>query len=412
MRTGRRILVASNGHGEDDIACKVIDEVLGQYPDEFEIEAWPMVGEGHAYRQRNLPVVGPLNTLPSAGFATLDRNLMIEDLKSGWIGTHWRQFRFARSIQQRYQAIVGVGDIIPLLVSRFSRTPLYFVACAKSAYYESGDGYTRLEKRLMRRWCARIFPRDRLTSTRLAAAGVRNTYLGNPMMDGLTKTGRLEKPPSVETGIALLPGSRNDAPKNLLLLLDSAVRLSERSEGASSYRFAVAAHGVLEPGTIRQVLSETDGGHRWSVTDDDEGNGIDLRDSAGNCINIRWNCFADILHTSELVIGMAGTANEQAIGLGIPLVTVPSSGVQGLNYVRMKMKFFGDAAIMAAPDPDAIANSALLVLKDEKVRRKMAEAGRERMGEPGASKAIAAAIHDHIAERPEDDFAIQSGASQ
>src|SRR3990167_5932873 len=65
-----RLLVVSNGNGEDDIACKVIDALRasGRGP---KIEAWPMVGLGPAYAARGIPVVGVQNTLPSEGFGTL-----------------------------------------------------------------------------------------------------------------------------------------------------------------------------------------------------------------------------------------------------------------------------------------------------------------------------------------------------
>jgi len=38
------------------------------------------------------------------------------------------------------------------------------------------------------------------------------------------------------------------------------------------------------------------------------------------------DAFADILQQSSLVIGMTGTAVEQAVGLGKPLIAVPGNG--------------------------------------------------------------------------------------
>src|SRR5690606_13173982 len=106
--------------------------------------------------------------------------------------------------------------------------------------------------------------------------------------------------------------------------------------------------------------------------------------------------FADVLRLSSLVVGMAGTANEQAIGLGIPLVAVPAAGIQGERYVRMKMEYFGGSALYAPRDPDAIAGALAQLLADPGRCARMAAAGRERMGEPGASDAIAAAILRHF----------------
>jgi uncharacterized protein (TIGR03492 family) len=117
-----------------------------------------------------------------------------------------------------------------------------------------------------------------------------------------------------------------------------------------------------------------------------------LEHPAGMQVLVAKGRFADVLRLSRVVVGMAGTANEQAIGLGIPLVAVPSSGVQGERYVRMKMAYFGEAAVRAPRDPDAIASAVAGLLEDPGRCARMAAAGRERMGLPGASDAIAAAI--------------------
>lgn len=397
------MLVASNGHGEDDIACKVLACLLDSDHDSPLIDAWPMVGEGRAYRDLGIQTVGPKNTLPSAGFATLDWRLMAADLRSGWIGTHWAQYRFTRRLQSRYDAIIGVGDVIPLLVSRVSRLPMIFIACAKSAYYEAGDGYTSLEKQLMRRCCLAVFPRDRLTSERLRASGVANEYLGNPMMDGLTPGTSIAPDDPGRTWIAMLPGSRKDALDNLLLLLAAASRISVKSDQPMSLGFAIAAHRSLSLRQIAETVIQA-GGSGWKPVLDVPSVGTDdtalaLAHVSGSRVLIMKDRFADILHAASLAIGMAGTANEQAVGLGLPLITVPSTGVQGRNYARMKMKFFGDSAIMARNDAMNIADVSLSLLQDAAACHRMALAGRERMGQPGASKAIAGRIQDILSAR-------------
>jgi len=403
-----RLLVASNGHGEDDIACKVLACLLDADRNRSTVDAWPMVGEGRAYRELGIPTVGPRNTLPSAGFATLDWRLMAADLRSGWIGTHWMQYRFVRRLRSRYDAIIGVGDIIPLLVSRFSGLPMFFVACAKSAYYESGDGYTFLEKQLMRRSCLAVFPRDRLTSDRLQMSGVANEYLGNPMMDGLTPDKGIPTDASESTWIAMLPGSRSDALDNLFLLLAAAARLSEKSDQRVSLGFAIAAHRSLSLQQIRETIIQAGVGG-WNPVRHDHSDGTDdatlaLIHESGGRVLIMKDRFADILHAASLAIGMAGTANEQAVGLGIPLVTVPSTGVQGHNYARMKMKFFGESAVMAQNDAENIADVSLSLLQDAAACHRMALAGRERMGQPGASKAIAERIQSILNARHAASF--------
>jgi uncharacterized protein (TIGR03492 family) len=396
----------SNGHGEDTIACKVLDRLRAARPS-LQIEAWPMVGEGTAYQSKGVPLVGARNLLPSSGFATISPKLMLDDLRAGWIGTHWRQFTAAWEMRGRYRLAVAVGDIIPILACVVARAPFMFIGCAKSYYYHPGRAYTPLERRLLRKHCMLTFPRDTKTIPELEKDGVRNLYLGNPMMDGLEGTGdRLGVGPD-ETVIGMMAGTRPDAERNLLDLLDAAGHAHRHVPEPRKLRFVFAARPGLDARALAGMIAGDARFAGWSVGDIAEGpdkSGIVLRltDENGVQVLVVKDRFADVLHLSSIVVGMAGTANEQAIGLGIPLITVPSSGVQGEHYVKMKMVYFGDSAMAVPRDPDAIAAAIAGLLKDPERREHMAAAGRERMGEPGASQAIA----DRILE------AIDGGASK
>jgi uncharacterized protein (TIGR03492 family) len=102
--------------------------------------------------------------------------------------------------------------------------------------------------------------------------------------------------------------------------------------------------------------------------------------------------FADVVRGARVVVGLAGTANEQAIGLGKPLIVLTGRGAQGEAYTRMKMRFFGESAVLAPDDPDGFRRTLVDVLADAPRQQRMAAAGRERMGAPGASDAIADAV--------------------
>lgn len=388
------LIFLSNGHGEDVVACKVLDSIRAERP-ELAIDAWPMVGEGAAYQSRGIPMGGTRNLLPSAGFATLDRQLMINDLKAGWIGTHWRQFQDARALRGRYRMAVAVGDIIPISAGILSRSPFVFIGCAKSSYYNPRHGYMGIEKWLLRRYCALTFPRDRLTVTELEHARVPTSYLGNPMMDGLEPTGDRLGIADGGIVIGMLAGTRADAEGNLLDLLAAAGRLHSHYKGSKRLHCVFAARSELDPREVMGMIEADPRLSEWHVTElpaAPEGVAMRLSGPGGVEAVIARGRFADVLHMSDVVVGMAGTANEQAIGLGIPLVTAPSSGVQGEKYVKMKMEFFGESAVAVPRDPDEIARAVVEILGDPERRARMGAAGRERMGEPGASQAIAAEI--------------------
>ncbi|OPZ01226.1 MAG: hypothetical protein BWZ10_03493 [candidate division BRC1 bacterium ADurb.BinA364] len=58
----------------------------------------------------------------------------------------------------------------------------------------------------------------------------------------------------------------------------------------------------------------------------------------------------------------------------------------------MKSKYFGEAAWAVERRPEAIAAAVAALLADPARRERMSRAGRERMGDPGASAAIAGEI--------------------
>lgn len=387
------ILFASNGHGEDVIAGRVLDRLAARRP-QLAVEGWPMVGEGAAYAARKIPTVGARNLLPSAGFATLDPALMARDLKAGWIGTYWRQAVAARAMRGRYRMIVAVGDIVPIGAGVLARAPFVFIGCAKSAYYGPRHGYTGLEKRLLRRHCVETYPRDPLTAAELERAGVACRYLGNPMMDGLEGTGDRLGIGEGETAIGLLAGTRADAETNMLDLIAAAGAAPRHVPDPARLRFVFAARSEFDPQAFAAAFGTDPRLAGWRVASAGAREGVVMRleHPAGMQVLVAKGRFPDVLRLSLVVVGMAGTANEQAIGLGIPLVTVPSSGVQGERYVRMKMEYFGEAAVLAPREPDAIAGAVASLLADPARCARMATAGRERMGLPGGSDAIAEAI--------------------
>ena len=368
------ILFLSNGHGEDAIGVR-IHAALG-----LPARAWAMVGEGAAWARAGVETVGPSSRLPSEGFGTLSLGHFLRDLRAGWVQAYLRQAAFARRLAG-YRLAVAVGDVVPLAAGLIAQLPVAFVSCAKSAWYGgSGTGHDALDHRLMRR-AAAVFPRDALTAARLAAAGVPVRDRGNPMMDGLDPRDPAALCPPGETAVALLPGSRADAVGNARLLLEAAARLP-------GIRALVAATPAMDP---RAAVPEGWAPHPWDAPLPGAPH-LALRHAGRARALIVSDRFADCLHAASLALGTAGTANEQAAGLGLPLVAVPGTGNQGAAFVAMKARYFGPAAVTAPRDPAAIAAIAEALLADPARRAAMGAAGRARMGPPGAAAAIAADI--------------------
>ena len=107
--------------------------------------------------------------------------------------------------------------------------------------------------------------------------------------------------------------------------------------------------------------------------------------------------FDAVLHESTVVIGMAGTANEQAAGMGRPVVSFVGAGAQ-TTPSRMidQERLLGGAAAYISDYPEGVAREILWLLDHPEERSRRGAIGRERMGPPGGAKKIAEFLFDEF----------------
>ncbi|MEW5980761.1 MAG: lipid-A-disaccharide synthase-related protein [Acidobacteriota bacterium] len=386
-----RVLFLSNGHGEDTIAAAVIDRLRLREP-ACPIASWPMVGAGEAYAERGITRVGPPNFAPSEGFGTLSMKWLWRDVRAGLIGDYRRQWVAARRLRGRFDLAVAVGDIVPALVAHSADLPYLFVGCAKCSSYPWRGRYHRVELVLIRRRCLGAFARDVETADRMARAGVPAWHVGNPMMDDLRPSTPLDIPADRPV-VAMLPGSRADAVANACRLVCLARATAASLSPPERPHWVVAPARTFDLAAfIRTIAGPADGVVLTSTPSSAAGGGVRLTDSAGTIVEVLPGHFVSAVRRALVVVGMAGTANEQSVGLGRPLVALPATGPCGVGYLRMKAHLFGDAAVtVESGDGDAVA-AVIALLRDPARRARMEQAGRRLMGPPGASDAIADAI--------------------
>jgi hypothetical protein len=202
--------------------------------------------------------------------------------------------------------------------------------------------------------CRAVYPRDGVTCANLRKAGVPAYDLGNPMMDGLEPRG-IDLPKGEGPTLVLLPGSRPaEAGRNLARLASLA-----RQIGGTSL---AALAGPLEG-------------------------------PAPEGVHLLQGAFADALHAADLVLAMAGTATEQAVGLGKPVISIAGEGPQFTpHFAEAQTRLLGPSVMLRDPAQPGVAEEARQLLGDPARLARIAENGRERMGLPGASERIAAAI--------------------
>lgn len=420
--THRRVLFLSNGHGEDLNATLVL-RALHQLAPDIEMAAMPIVGTGRAYQKLGIPIIGPTQELPSGGFNYInvgrllnpinwwrDTNPMslLKDLLSGLIGLTWNQLRAVRGYSQTCDALFATGDVVPILFARLTGRPFLVFLVSTSSYYEGKARLPWLVQWALRSpQCRRIMTRDRYTAQDLIQRGfVQTQYLGYPIMDVLTPTGRVLHclPPAVL--IALLPGSRlPEAQTNLGLMLALCEAITQLRP--AHFHIALVPSFTLDHIHALACLQG------WDASCPGQ-----LR-RAETTVHYHYDAFADILHQCNLVVGMAGTAVEQAVGLGKPVVQIPGPGPQFTYlFAEAQMRLLGPSVITVGDrpaTPQTVATAAEKIdqiLKDPVYLQQCGVNGRERVGEPGGSLAIAQAILNALKHLSEEASPVGQGTIQ
>ena len=359
----KRLLVVSNGHGEDSIAA----EIIRRLPPTIAADAYPTLGEGRAFAGV-CTIVGPRRSLPSEGHRLAGS--LLRDARAGFgIGP---AMRFMRNEAKKYDKILVVGDMLGVVMCWLSgnRTAVY-LDVYKSGY---GNAYSAAERWLLRHTTDLVLSRDDVLAGRLRHAGVNARFAGSAMMDTLVMgsydaAARRRNP----VAITVLPGSRAHNVENFKLQL-AALRLLPE----------IAQIDLFMP------LARAEDAARLASATGLQNTGDTLTDGR---ITINWaaGSLGAMLAASDIVLGQAGTANLQAIGLGKPVVSFVAPSTTARRYLRNRA-FYGDSAILAIPTPEDMAKALRELLDDPVGRARRGAIGRDRMGPPGAVDAIIAAL--------------------
>ena len=389
-----RILLISNGHGEDLNGGLIADQLLALRPG-LELQALPIVGDGQAYRRRGLTLLHQGAPLPSGGMVYQGLNLW-RDLAAGLVQQTLQQFWVAWRRGREADLVLCIGDHVPMAFALLTGRPSVVFLVSTSSHYEG-----RLRLSAFSRWFCRrpkvrtVLTRDAFTARDLQAQGLeRARFCGYPIMDFAPAPAAAAAPdlalPDAATAIALLPGSRfPECLHNLVLLLRLCALLDQQqperrwcfhaavlrgTEGDDLAALAAAAGWTLEPGVLRSPDRRVE-------------------------VLLRSDAFAAILRSSDLVLGMAGTAVEQAVGLGKPVVQIPGRGPQfSYAFAEAQMRLLGPAVFTVGKGPAGeveLKEAATLILRllaDPELPARCSAIGLERVGAPGGSRGIAEAV--------------------
>jgi hypothetical protein len=363
----KNVLFISNGFAEDLGAICIIRQLVKIAP-EINLFALPIVGSAEHFKGLKVKIIGPHWELPSQGFIHEKEHYNIfMDLKAGAIPLLVGQIWAVLKNRKKFNLVVGIGDYVSIMVNGLLiKKPFFYVWSTLFPVFPPSA------IRYLKEYGVKIFPRFKEDLSHLDASGTPKEYVGNPIMDAFEITGEDFGLGKEEKVVGILPGSRQIVYQTLPLLGEAINRISQREKAS----FLISLSPKLDQNKTESLL----------------------RPTLKTAKVVFSSKFGDILNRSEVVIGLSGTACEQAACLGKPVVTFWGEGisrsrafVEGHAYSILK-----ESAILVEPKAEMIAETVLGLLRDQKRRIQMGEAGKEIMGPQGASKMIAQKIVEYF----------------
>jgi uncharacterized protein (TIGR03492 family) len=412
-----KLLVLSNGHGEDLIACKIIKHLRKEVKD-ISVSCLPLVGEGYAYQSLGIPMIAPVQSMPSGGFIYMETQRLWQDLRSGLMRLTISQQKAIKQWTKKGGVILAVGDIVPLLLAWLSGTNYAFVATAKSEYWlRDEQGWLKETSFLQRFWgsiyypwerqlmthsrCQAVFPRDKITTEVLQKYNIPAFDCGNPMMDDLSLKSTI--PPLVFKEqnrpliILLLPGSRfPEAERNWQTILEATESVMKLLPYQVIFLAAIAP--ALSLDSFQEHLLQKN----WQIDREkretsliNDPQAISYRKRVHQLI-LSQQAFSDCIRLSDLAIAMAGTATEQFVGFGKPAIAIPGKGPQyTAKFARNQALLLG-ISITIVDKPEKVPFEIGKFLKNPDFWQLIVENGVKRMGFPGASHRIAQCLQTNL----------------
>ncbi len=383
-----KLLFISNGHGEDNHSSHIIRSLRELAP-ELDIAAAPIVGQGHAYRNINVPIISPTLTLPSGGFTYTNRLRLLNDIRAGLLTCTWRQLQAVRQYAPGCDLVFATGDVVGQCFAYLSGKPFISFTSSLSAMYEGTLKIDMVLKAVLRSpRCLTLFSRDAYTAKDYQKQGLAKAQFGGiPSLDRLKPTGKDLRLDDTQPMVALLPGSRiPEALRNLKLLLGLALEIAKLNP-------QIQFRAALVPDLLKslETIAADCGWHcdQGKLTYPAQGDPV----ASVLCFS---DAFSDIVYKTDLVLGMAGLAVDQAMAIGKPILQIPGAGPQfTYAFAEAQERLLGLSVKTIGTEPatpailQEAAQYAVKVVQDKAYLDACVANGQERFGPFGASYRIA-----------------------
>ncbi len=370
----KRVLIISNGNGEDSMAAAIVKKL----PDENLVDAYPMIGFGNAYKNI-CPIIGPRLHIPSQGHRKAGS--IAKDVKGGMISGAWRTIKFLRSMKNRYDKIIVVGDSVVPILSVFAGLKIdIYLDVYKNGYAHK---YMSLEHWAIKKSCKKTYCRDDILASSLRQSGVDAISKGNIMLDLVpfgdydVKSFRDKK-----FALTLLPGSRKTTAKNLKFQIDALRRLPKELVPDI---FVAVAHDI----SVEELAEVTQ--MKYHKADSDYSADLGFLSDGELRLNLSNGVAGNIIMASDLLLSQAATLTLQALGLGKPVISFIEEHDRPKRTEDRK-KLAGESRVFVTHNIDELSAEIKKLLLDENERDRMGEIGQARIGTRGTLEAVLAGI--------------------
>ncbi len=316
-----KILILSNGHGEDLSGSLIAKEFIKSG---YSVNALPIVGKGKHYEKEKIKIIGKTKEFSTGGIGYNSFKGRLSEIFGGEIFYLLRRLHLTYKLRKKYDYFFVVGDIVPVFFAWICKKDFFTYLVAYSSHYE-GKLKLPWPSRffLLSKKSKKIYTRDSLTAKDLTLQLKKKvSFLGNPFMDKFFP--RNEEFKKSEFSIGLFPGSRfPEIIENLVLILEVLEALSDlRYFQKIEFNFAMVH--ALSVARIKEIFQK----RGWLKLENIKDVYFLKFRYKSLEVNIYWNNFEKILLKSRCCISMAGTAAEQAIGLGKPVIQIEGKGPQ------------------------------------------------------------------------------------
>ncbi len=345
------IIIVSNGYGEDLIGSFLARSFKSILP-EADINAFPLVGNGAFYQKAKVNIIANNKLLPSGGFI---RNpiILVKDLFAGLFQQIVKNIILLNKNSRKADYLIVVGDVFALiLASLFNKKTRYFIATAKSDLFMP---HSFIERIIIKKLAKYVFTRDQITADSLKKHHIPALFLGNIMTDTVEFSSLNYNFQKQDEIIGLFPGSRLEAIGNLDKMLIICEIIQQKK---TMVKFILAKADTLDLSKLND--------QNWQIVKNQDFSYLRHKKKS-IIVNISKE-FGDVIKFSDVILGLAGTANEQAVYYGKKVISFVGTGAQSSKkrFLEQRKLLGENLLFLSASSSSELAEAILSIFQSLK----------------------------------------------